>query len=394
MAYRILSMDGGGAWALIEVRALMALHGVDAKGHDVLAQYDLVAANSGGTLVLGGLVENLTLNEIASYFRDETKRRSIFSPTKSVADRALSELTGFGPKYDAAAKLVALEHLLPKSGNVALDGVARGLTGHHGTDVHLLIVSFDYDRNRAQFFRSAPAGAGTGLGTGAASTVTLAEAIHASTNAPVNFFDGPALFPGKPERYWDGGITGCNNPVLAAVTEALTLDQRATDVSALSVGTATVQLPLVRPVDPPGSPFVVTRGEPGLLVDLRKLATAILDDPPDAASFIAYAMTSAGLPANAPGRVVRISPVLRPVAGRDGAWVAPGGMSTAQFKYLTDLGMDAVEQTAVTAIENYAALWLQNAVPNQAIRANGQTLKAEIGYDRFDDAVTAWNAIR
>jgi len=69
-------------------------------------------------------------------------------------------------------------------------------------------------------------------------------------------------------------------------------------------------------------------------------------------------------------------------------------MSTAQFKYLTDLGMDAVEQTAVTAIENYAALWLQNAVPNQAIRANGQTLKAEIGYDRFDDAVTAWNAIR
>ena len=394
MTYRVLSMDGGGAWALIEVRALMALHGADAKGHDVLAQYDLVAANSGGTLVLGGLVENLPLSEIATYFRDETKRRSIFSPTKSIADRALEQLIGIGPKYDTEAKLVALEHLLPKTGNVPLNVAARGLGGPHGLDVHLLIVAFDYDRNRAQFFRSAPTGAGVDLGVGDASTVTLAEAIHASTNAPVNYFDGPAMFPGKPDRYWDGGITGCNNPVLVAVTEAVTLGQRASDVGALSLGSGTVQLPLAREGDPANSPFVVPRTAPTLVGDLRKLATAILDDPPDAATFIAHVMTSAGLPAGTPGRVVRINPVLRPVAGQGGAWIAPGAMSSAQFKYLTQLGMDAVEQTAVTAIENYAALWLQNDVPNQAIRADGQTLRTEIGQDRFDDAVVAWNAIR
>ena len=109
-------------------------------------------------------------------------------------------------------------------------------------DVHLLITGFDYDRNRATFFRSSAA-SGPTWGTGEAAGITLAEAIHASTNAPVNYFDAPATFPDRPGRYWDGAISGCNNPVLAAVTEAIVKGQDPLNLAVLSIGTASVALP-------------------------------------------------------------------------------------------------------------------------------------------------------
>ena len=41
MGYRILSMDGGGSWALIEVRALIELYSESTTGHEVLADFDM-----------------------------------------------------------------------------------------------------------------------------------------------------------------------------------------------------------------------------------------------------------------------------------------------------------------------------------------------------------------
>jgi uncharacterized protein len=79
MSYRILSLDGGGIWALIEVKALIALYGENTSGHSVLKDFDLVAGNSGGSIVLGLLVENLTLGKILGVFEDEKIRKSIFS---------------------------------------------------------------------------------------------------------------------------------------------------------------------------------------------------------------------------------------------------------------------------------------------------------------------------
>src|SRR5262249_17820622 len=148
-----------GSWALIEVRALIELYGMRTTGHVVLADFDLVAANSGGSLVLGGLLEDLELTDLLQYFEDEAKRKSIFSPTSSLGDRLLRGLTGFGPKYSAENKLLALERLLPSRGTMLLQNAAAGVrrTGFPD-DVHLLIISFDYDRSRACFFRSATAG--------------------------------------------------------------------------------------------------------------------------------------------------------------------------------------------------------------------------------------------
>jgi hypothetical protein len=47
MPYRILSLDGGGAWALIQVRTLMTLYGESTSGHEALRNFDLAAGNSG-----------------------------------------------------------------------------------------------------------------------------------------------------------------------------------------------------------------------------------------------------------------------------------------------------------------------------------------------------------
>ncbi len=401
MSYRILSLDGGGTWALIQVKALMALYRATTSGHRVLQDFDLAVANSGGSIVLGGLIENLTLEKILAFFESEPQRRAVFSPTKEWGDRILSDLTGLGPKYSAKAKLVALQNALPNRGDLPLAQAGAGIRRPGAAqDLHVLIVSFDYDRDRARFFRSAPAGTAQtpNWGQGAPSDVTLADAIHASSNAPVNYFDAPAQWAHGPGRYWDGAITGCNNPIVAGVTETIVLRQGDTspaDVVALSIGTATVARPWPKPGESP-SVLLQSPSETGLVHDVVKLLGAILDDPQDIATFLAYVMT--GGPWNPKidprrGRIVRMNPLISPV--RNGAqWAPPQGMSLDQFDYLAKLGMDAIEQHEVDAIGAFADLWLNSRVPNQPIRMDPDTLSLEIGDGWFKDAVAWWNRIR
>jgi uncharacterized protein len=398
MAYRMLTLDGGGAWALIQVRTLINLYGANARGHDVLKNFDLVAANSGGTLVLGGLVENLSLSAIAQYFLDQQNRQSIFSPTTSIPDRVLEATVGLGPKYSATAKLPAIERLLPQTGNAPLAGSMDDIPGPAGAPVHLLIVGFDYDLNRAVYFRSAAA-SGPALGVGEPATVTLAEALHASTNAPVNYFDAPAIFPGDAgqRQYWDGAITGNNNPVLCAVTEALVLGQQPGDLRALSLGTANVAFPLAAAGTTAG-PLETARSISSLAGDLQKLATSILDDPPDAATFIAHAVTggSSGLDAPIVSRIVRMNPLISPLVAAGGALTPPQGWSFAQFQYLSNIGMDAVAQTDVSYVDAYCATWLADDAPNQPIRPKGSSFdpwNPEIGYAKFSQARNAWSQL-
>jgi hypothetical protein len=59
---------------------------------------------------------------VLQYFLDADKRGSLFSPTTSIVDPPLNRLLGVGPKYDARAKLPAIERLLPKTGDQPLAG--------------------------------------------------------------------------------------------------------------------------------------------------------------------------------------------------------------------------------------------------------------------------------
>ncbi|HTF67964.1 MAG TPA: patatin-like phospholipase family protein [Edaphobacter sp.] len=398
--YRILSLDGGGSWALIQVKALIELYGPDKLGRDVIQDFHLVAANSGGSIVLGCLVENFSLSKILAFFNDKAQRKAIFSQTDSIEHRALHAIAGLGPKYSEKNKLPALQKVLPQRGNLSLlDAVAGIRRPGASEDLHILITSFDYDRNQATFFRSAAA-TGPEWGHEDASKITLAEAIHASTNAPVNYFDAPARFPDRDGRYWDGGISGCNNPVLVAVTEAVVKGQAPTNIVALSIGTASVALPEAQPGEQLPLPYVRDIIEPGIKNDLSKLASSILDDPPDIATFLAHVMTGSGIGLGtqaADSRIVRMSPLVSPVkkvVNGTAIWSAPGSMTAAQFKSLKNLDFDAVEQPQIDEITQYADLWVKNEAPNQPIRMNGSTLVRELGQDTFGATKSAWEAIK
>ncbi len=384
--FRVLSLDGGGSWALIEAMALIDLYGGDTTGHELLAQFDLAVANSGGSIVLGCLVEDMKLNDILAFFLSLEKRESVFVKKVHLPHT---------PKYKAAAKLTGLLAALPLRGATLLPKAAEEIPSFGGKmPIHLLIIGFDFDANCSRFFRSKRA-RGPNWGSGDPANVRLADAIHASSNAPVLFFDKPAQFPTEPgKRYWDGAISGCNNPVLAGVTEAIVLGEMPDSIVALSLGTGTVLLP----PPPPGAPaevFFSKRENPGILNDIEKLAGAIVDDPPDAASFLAHVLTGGSPPLGAPvnSRIVRMSPMVSPVRDGAGNWTLPPGLDDRAFQTLASLAMDALAQDQVLAIQNLASAWLRDTVRNQPIRMDSN-FNAEIGYNWYGAAKDAWQRLR
>jgi hypothetical protein len=390
--YKILSLDGGGSWALIQVKALIDLYGPETSGRAVLSKFDLAVATSGGSVVLGGLLEDKSLADILAEFMDDAIRRSISQPTNRIFDRLLHGLLKIGPQFSTRKKLPALRRLFPDCGDETLPELAQGIVGSTGRPIHLLITSFDFDRNIAVFFRSGSTG-GPEWGDGAAShDATLAEAIHASGSAPVQYYDAPASWNG--DRYWDGAITGCNNPVLAGVAEAITLDVRPSAIRALSIGTGTVRHPGPPLDDPP--PFIGRRSPQGLFSDIAKLAGSITDDPPESASFLAHIMTGGreGLPAGAVSHIVRLSPIVGPVSDGEGGWRAPGDWTPEQLTQLASIDLAALRHQDVECIADYADLWMSSVDPiNQPLRMDADSLRSKLGPSKYREAVDQWRLI-
>jgi len=408
--FRILSLDGGGTWSLIQVDALIDMFGENTCGHEILCNYDLVASNSGGSTVLGALIHNMSLSQIREIYSSETSRRALFArlaPWKGLLDLVVRFLTfGYvGARYDSSKKRTRIS-------NVLEDDARRrvvDLPGWIGDDSpQFLICSYDYDLNRAKFFRSDPLSAAASFPRG--DDTTLADAVHASSAAPVQYFNSPAVF--GDHRYWDGACGGYNNPTLAAVIEVLANAQRyntsAAEIRVLSIGTGIIALPLgnpgdawkrfmralrallkLRPKDPHDN-LVVMPKKRNILRDVGKFADSILEDPPDAASFQAHILLGGGVPPDeahpvANGPIVRLNPMVRPRRVGD-RWEAPEGLEPEEVKLISDLPADALKQKHVKKIENLAQQWLQNGVFNQPIRYSRENSTAEIGHHRYEDA--------
>lgn len=408
---RILSLDGGGSWAILQIQALIDTFPQAVTGHDVLRQFDYAAANSGGTIVLAGLIENLKLTDIEAFFLDEQARKEVF--VKLPWWKLIPRIIGLGPRYDTEEKIKGLAARMPSHGTRPITELGAAVSAGTGRPFEFLMMTFDYDRRRAVFQRSDRASRASSF-TGSTATTprlapTLAEAVHSATNAPVDFFDKPALFPlwdiglnpaaNRNRRFWDGAIGGYNNPTLAAVVEALSRAGAPPpgDIHVLSIGTGSVTLPLKVHYPTADEVLVQELPEQGLLNDIKTIATAILDDPPDAASFIAHVWLGGRLPTNpdAPvvdGPVVRLNPLVQPVRTVNGKLTTPAGMTLDQFELLRDLEMDAVEQDQVLAIQDFGRRWLANDVTNQAIRNNSITLAPEIGFNRYSEAKAQWLA--
>ena len=379
--YSILSLDGGGSWSLIQLKILIDLFGAETLGHDVLRRFQLVAASSAGSIVAGGLAANLPLQDLLAMFLDEKARRRLLVRIPAQSKRFL----GMGPRYSTRNKLVGLKENFPQ-----LDVPLVGYNRNHPDLPHFLITAYDYDRGRAVFFRTnaeSPAFVPLHM-----ESVTFLEAIHASSTPPVVFYDEPAVIHKR--RYWDGAVAGYANPILAGVVEALSHQgERHVDpghIRVLSIGSGTVLLPF-EDSSPAACPELVTRRErPAFLRDLRKLATAIVDDPPDAATYTAHVALGHMLPHRllplvSDGPVVRMNPLIQPVRAAAGGWQAPEGLTCDEFKRLAELPLDADEQRDINLIQKFGNLFLAGHVPNQGIHAT-QSLNVDVGHARYPAA--------
>ena len=381
---KILSLDGGGTWALIQARALGALYGGATPGHTILRWFDLVAANSGGSIVAGALAADFTPDQIAAVFEEQVK--TIFVPTTfGGVERWIAKRFDLNAPWSAKQKLHGLQNALKPLGTKTLAAVQASAAGLP----HFLISAYDYDRRRVRFFRSNMRSL-AGSQDRPSLVPTFVEAIHASSNAPVLFFDEPALLSPS-DRFWDGAVAGYNNPVMAAVLE-LRANFGAIPVRALSIGTGQVKLPLRDESKRAEWDALVAAPEAtGMVHDLKEMAMSILDDPPDAASFAGHVVLGGrlprpGEPAVEDGPLVRLNPLVQPWLDATGTtWtrMLPPEQDDV-FELLVKLRMDATEGKEIDAIKMLAVEWLAGRSPNQAIRTNRNCL-VEIGHRRFAD---------
>ncbi len=256
--YKILSLDGGGSWAILQVLTLEKIFQKKypnkiIKGHEVLRHFDLVIANSGGSMVLAALSCNWTFKKILDLFQKEEITNAIFTKLKRKEQYFPTNFLRFfnvknlGAKYSTTKKKQALVDLLLVDDKKPLNAInLTKLPNIIGKDsLEIVVATFDIINRRAKFFRSnknSKARAEIIANHDHFDEVSLVEAIHGSSNAPINYFDFPAVFSPKNTRkrfyLWDGALGGFNNPVEAGLTEALANGIKREDIYILSLGTA------------------------------------------------------------------------------------------------------------------------------------------------------------
>jgi uncharacterized protein len=384
---KILALDGGANWSLLQCMALDALY-PGMRGRQILQQFDIVAANSGGSLVLADLLKDMTPSETLATFEDPNSPTSLF--VKLPLLQRLPSLAGLGPTYSTAKKRERIQASLASTGDCAMRDLG-GLFPDPAKAPKILIVGFDYDRLRGVFFRSFDTKAGQ-----AASTVSLTDAVNASSTAPVAFFDKPAI--AGVQRYWDGAIGGYNNPVLAALVEVLIEGAAASEIMALSLGTGvTCYAPLDHSVKAGPAEFFVRRRQASLLEDIRKLAASVLDEPPDAAGRAAYIVMGNPLQLVARQKfatLVRLNPSIQPVLDLDGrTWTAPPGLTGDELVALMKLPAALVTDKAVAMVKGLGRKWISGLVPNEPIR-RGDNLECVVGDATFQSGREHWLALQ
>lgn len=320
--YKILSLDGGGSWAIIQLLTLKDKYG-NAEGHEILKKFDLVIANSGGSIVLAALAENYTIDKAISLFKEKKNRELIFHKN-SFKDRYFPVdylglfNAGFGPKYSAKRKKWAFEDLFPEVDKVQMNELPKFI----GKDsLKIVVATYDALNNRAKFFKSFssnPEGY---------DSVKLTQAINGSSNAPVQYFDFPVRFKAQESaiyyELWDGALGGFNNPILAGIIEAYKLSVDLKTIQVVSLGTSNSlmsadakknfwdwkQVALVFK----GKKFAFSKWKPQFNFFKETVlhqAKTILYQPPDTANYIAMMFLKAATGMALNEQIIRLSPLI------------------------------------------------------------------------------------
>ena len=107
-----------------------------------------------------------------------------------------------GPKYSTARKLSGLINVLKSKDHLLAEGLIKKPIVEtplnelpaiiKKIDLQIVIAGFDYFRERVSFFKSNTKSQTNKFNAGKFYQVSLAHTIHASSTAPVNYFDAPA----------------------------------------------------------------------------------------------------------------------------------------------------------------------------------------------------------
>jgi len=396
VAYRILSLDGGGTFCLIQARALAELY-PGQSGHQLLRNFDLVAACSGGSFVAAALFADKSPTDILELFRSQRLRERFFRPRGWQQRLKHSWLA----QFDTHSKADLIREVTGEAGEKTMGQLrAPGLPD-------LLIVGYDFQYDKAKLFRSRADSAGANFPR-SASRLRLRDAVSASTHAPLRWFSGVARPEGGDHfGYWDGAMTGFNNPVLLATAEALANGAKREDVRALSIGTSCTEL---LPADTRCDPALkVGTPRSGFFSDLVKAGRAIVGEPPDADTYLAHICLSSQVPREEghriPSPIVRLNPVVHPCrAGQH--WAPPARFTHESFGRLVRLDISATEDAEVALLDGLCASWIGGETHNQSVRRRGdyfglneggswnEALCCEIGDLRFADAAQRWHGVQ
>lgn len=411
--YNILSMDGGGSWALIQVMILQDRYGADARGHEILRKYNMAIANSGGSIVLAGMLLDMKLSQIRDMFQSTNTLKEIFDTTGIPVFR---DLTG---AYKTSSKKKALvEHLVSDRApaivnSMCLHEIAPLISDHF----KVIITGYDYNRERAVYFRSdwnspmesakIQARVSGKPVQKSFEAISLVDAVHVSTNAPVSYFDKPAEFRVYKEMPdgsqtavdkfgWDGGMGGNNNPIFSGVLEALSYGIDRSDIRVVSIGTANEMKPVQYNL--PGDPdknnlhFMFERvGIENDVNDLRKLAKCIIADPPDSATFNTFHLLGLDYVQNDP-RLIRINPLIKPVLNdEENEWNIPAAnMNVQEMKTFCEVDMATSNPNDIDLIIRFTKEFINGHVDNQGVRIGGKGLRPILGHIKYADAMRDW----
>ena len=397
--YKILSLDGGGSWALLQILTLKERYpDPEITGWTILKEYDLVIANSGGSMVLAALASDWTLDKCLELFDKAEIRDSIFKKS-SFWDRYfptnfLAPL-GFGPKYSTTGKYKGLSDIFKEIKSLKLHELVEKIG--EGAP-HMAVVTFDAINNKAKFFRSYEDE------DEEFDEVNLVQAIHGSSNAPVNYFDFPARIKanGTEKWYylWDGALGGFNNPVAAGMVEALNLGVKKEHIAIVSLGTSNkiisererkyfykLYINVLK-----NRRWKLRMGAKFFMKTVVNQAKTILYEPPDWASYVAYVLRFdydlKNTEENAT-KFVRLSPLIHALDEFDDA--------TKELVYqLHALDMDLTCDEDIQLIKECFKAWKEGRILNQPIKTSfdkNETIKYKCGRRYFQEAFQDWQRL-
>jgi hypothetical protein len=158
---------------------------------------------------------------------------------------------------------------------------------------------------------------------------------------------------------------------------------------------------MLAPVGSPGTPpeLCLPGQKSNAINDLKELAGAILDDPPDSANYVAFNVLGNVMPDPPPspaapvnsGSLVRLSPCVQPIwNAAASAWSLPSGYTLGSFKTIAGLDLAAIAPADLQAIQDLGGAWMSGAMPNQAVLADPTTLQCVIGDPTYPDGKARW----